>query len=180
MHPIHPAVALAALSLACAAPAVAQGMMAAPPPPLPAGTRAPAFTTKTLGGKALSLRDLRGKVVLLDYWATWCGPCRMATPTLLGLQQKFHGRGFSVVGMSMDQADTLAQVKPFVKAMHLTYPVTVGPAANARAQAAYHANALPSQYLIDKKGVVRWSQAGYSLDEGAKLNGMIQKLLAER
>ena len=122
MHSIRSAAALAALSLAFAVPASAQGMMAAPPPPLPAGTRAPAFTTKTLAGKTLSLRDLRGKVVLLDYWATWCGPCRMATPTLRGLQQKFHSRGFSVVGMSMDQADTLAQVKPFTKAMHLTYP----------------------------------------------------------
>ena len=180
MHPIRPAFALAAFSLACAAPAVAQEMMPAPPPPLPAGTRAPAFTTRTLAGKTLSLRDLRGKVVLLDYWATWCGPCRMATPTLRGLQQKFHSRGFSVIGMSMDQADTLAQVKPFARAMHLTYPVTVGPAANNRAQAAYHAVALPSQYLIDRKGVVRWSQVGYSLDEGVKLNGMIQKLLAKR
>ncbi len=180
MHSPRPFVALAALSLAWAVPAAAQQMMTAPPPPLPAGTRAPAFTTKTLAGKPLSLRDLRGKVVLLDYWATWCGPCRMATPTLRGLQQKFHGRGFSVVGMSMDQADTLAQVKPFVKAMHITYPVTVGLAANNRAQAAYHADALPSQYLIDKKGVVRWSQAGYSVDEGKELDGMIQRLLAER
>ena len=179
MHPIRLA-ALAALSLAWAVPAAAQEMVDAPPPPLAAGTRAPAFTTQTLGGKTLSLRDLRGKVVLLDYWATWCGPCRMATPTLRGLQQKFHSRGFSVVGMSMDQADTLAQVGPFVKAMHLTYPITVGPAANARAQAAYHAVALPSQYLIDKKGIVRWSQAGYSLNEGKQLGVLIQKLLAER
>ncbi len=180
MHLIRSAAAFAALALACAVPAAAQEMMTAPPPPLPAGTRAPAFTTTTLGGKSLSLRDLRGKVVLLDYWATWCGPCRMATPTLRGLQQRFHSRGFSVVGMSMDQADTVAQVRPFVKANHLTYPVTVGIAANARAQAAYHAVALPSQYLIDRKGVVRWSQTGYSLDEGVKLSGMIQKLLAER
>ena len=171
---------LGALLLAGAVPASAQGMMAAPPPPLPAGTRAPAFTTRTLAGKAFSLRDLRGKVVLLDYWATWCGPCRMATPTLRALQQKYHGRGFSVVGMSMDQADTLAQVAPFVKAMRITYPVTVGLAANARAQAAYHAVALPSQYLIDKKGVVRWSQGGYSLNEGQELGRLIQKLLAER
>ena len=98
--------ALGALLLAGAVPASAQGMMVAPPPPLAAGTRAPAFTTRTLGGKAFSLRGLRGKVVLLDYWATWCGPCRMATPTLRALQKKYHRRGFSVVGMSMDEADT--------------------------------------------------------------------------
>lgn len=180
MHLIRLAAALAALALASSVSAAAQGMMTAPPPPLPAGTRAPAFATRTLAGKPLSLASLRGKVVLLDYWATWCGPCRMATPTLRGLHQKFHARGFSVVGMSMDQADTAAQVAPFVRAMHMTYPVTLSLAANARAQSAYHANALPSQYLIDKKGIVRWSQMGYSVGEGQELTAMISKLLAER
>ncbi len=180
MHPIRLVATLAALALASSVPAAAQGMTALPPSPLPAGTRAPAFTTRTLGGRPLSLRDLRGKVVLLDYWATWCGPCRMATPTLRALHQQFHRRGFSVVGMSMDQADTSAQVGPFVRAMHLTYPITLSPAANARAQSAYHANALPSQYLIDKKGIVRWSQAGYSPNEGKELTALVQKLLAER
>jgi len=180
MHPIHLAVTLAGLLLASSVPTAAQEMMAAPPPPLPAGTRAPAFATRTLAGKPLSLRDLRGKVVLLDYWATWCGPCRMATPTLRALHQKFHQRGFSVVGMSMDQADTAAQVAPFVRAMHMTYPITLSLAANARAQFAYHANALPSQYLIDKQGIVRWSQVGYSLNEDKVLTALIPKLLAER
>lgn len=180
MHPIRLAAALVAFTLASSVPAAAQEMVAMPPPPLPAGTRAPAFSTRTLAGKPLSLASLRGKVVLLDYWATWCGPCRMATPTLRALHQKFHVRGFSVVGMSMDQADTMAHVKPFVAAMHITYPVTVALAGNARAQAAYHVNALPSQYLIDRNGVVRWSQAGYSLNEGQELTARISKLLAER
>ncbi len=180
MHPIRLAVSLVALALTPSLPAAAQELMAAPPPPLPAGTRAPAFSTRTLAGKPFSLAAMRGKVVLLDYWATWCGPCRMATPTLRALHRKFHMRGFSVVGMSMDQADTIAQVKPFVAAMHVTYPVTVGLAANARAQAAYHADVLPSQYLIDKKGIVRWSQVGYSLNEGRELTALISRLLAER
>ena len=180
MHPIRLAATLAFLALGTSVPAAAQDMVPAPPPPLPAGTRAPAFATRTLDGKPLSLRGLRGKVVLLDYWATWCGPCRMATPTLRALHRKFHRQGFSVVGMSMDQADTSAQVAPFVRAMHMTYPVTLSLAANARAQAAYHADALPSQYLIDKRGIVRWSQTGYSPDEGKVLTALIPGLLAER
>lgn len=180
MHPIRLAATLAALSLASSVPAAAQEMMVAPPPPLPAGTRAPAFTTRTLGGRPLSLRDLRGKVVLLDYWATWCAPCHMAIPTLRALHQKFHRRGFSVVGMSMDQADTAARVRPFVRARQITYPITLSLAANARAQSAYHANILPSQYLIDKKGIVRWSQVGYSPDDGKELTARISNLLAER
>ena len=175
-----PLILLAPFALCAAVPASAQGMMEASPPPLPAGTPAPAFTTTTLAGKPLSLRSLRGKVVLLDYWATWCGPCRMATPTMQALHKKFHSQGFTVVGMSVDASDTVAQVKPFVKAFGITYTVTASPAANGRAQYAYRANSIPSQYLIDKRGIVRWSQSGFAPGEGAELAQMIRRLLAEK
>ena len=184
MHPLRLAATLAAtlaaLSLASSLPAAAQEMMTAPPPPLPAGTRAPAFTTRTLAGKPLSLRSLRGKVVLLDYWATWCGPCRMATPVLQSLHTQFGKKGLAVVGMSLDDNGSVAQVKPFVAAMHISYPITVGPAANSAAAHAYRVHGIPSQYLIDKKGVVRWSQSGFSYAEGPELAGRIRGLLAEK
>ena len=165
----------------CSAPLSvrAQGMMAKPPP-MPAGTHAPAFSTTTIQGKPLSLASLRGKVVLLDYWATWCGPCRMATPTLQALHKQFARQGLRVVGLSVDQADSLAQVKPFVKAFGMTYLVSASPALNGRAAQAYHVNGIPSQYLIDKKGVVRWSQSGYSENEGKDLAVRIRGLLAEK
>lgn len=173
---------LAALSSAALSPPPvgAQDFSGAPPPPLAVGTRAPAFSTTTLGGKPLTLRSLRGHVVLLDYWATWCGPCRMATPTMQALNRQYARRGLRVVGMSVDQPDSLAQVKPFVRAMGMTYTVTASPQANGRAQAAYNARAIPAQYLIDKKGIVRWSQEGFSPGEGPQLAAKIRKLLAEK
>ena len=180
MHPIRFAVCAAALTSLSALPASAQGQMAMPPPPLPAGTRAPAFTTKTVNGRPLSLASVRGKVVLLDYWATWCGPCRMATPTLESLHKQFGAKGLTVVGMSVDDPSTVAQVKPFIKEMGVTYTITNSPHANYLAARAYHAAGIPSQYLIDRKGRVRWSQAGYSLNEGQELAVRIRKLLAER
>ena len=154
--------------------------MGAEPPPLPAGSRAPAFTTTTLQGKPLSLASLRGKVVLIDYWATWCGPCRMATPMLEALHKKFGRQGLRVVGISLDRADSVAQVKPFVKAYGMTYLISAAPALNGRAARDYRVNGIPSQYLIDKKGIVRWSQSGYSPDEGPDLAGRIRMLLAEK
>ncbi len=180
MRPANFMISLIALALLAGLPANAQQMSEALPPPLRAGTRAPAFSSLTLAGKPISLHRLRGKVVLLDFWATWCGPCRMSMPGLVSLHQTFHRRGFTVVGVSMDQSDTQAQVKPFVNARHLTYPIALSVAANARAQKAYHAEVLPSQYLIDRKGIVRWSQVGYSPSDRTELAGRIQKLLAEK
>ena len=149
-------------------------------PPLPVGSRAPAFATRTVGGKPLSLRSLRGKVVLLDFWATWCGPCRMATPTLQSLHRKFGRRGLEVVGLSIDDPRTLAQVKPFIKQAGVTYTMSAVPQANGKAARAYHANGIPSQDLIDQNGIVRWSQAGFSPTEETELSAMIAKLLAHR
>ncbi len=172
-----------AAALACALPAFAGKpvMMPAPPPPLPTGIHAPAFTTKTLQGKPLSLRSLRGKVVLLDYWATWCIPCRVATPTMERLHRQFGRRGLAVVGISLDAADTLAQVKPFIKRYGITYTIAVSPQQNMAVANAYHAaDVLPSQFLIDKKGIVRWCDAGYTLDEGRSLRRLIRRLLAEK
>lgn len=171
----------AALASALPLAASAQGMMqAAPPPPLPVGSHAPAFSTKTVQGKPLSLKSLRGKVVLLDYWATWCGPCQMATPTLQALHRKFGSQGLIVVGLSVDDPSTVAQVKPFIKHFGMTYLVSASPAMNGKAAAAYHADGIPSQYLIDKRGIVRWSQSGYSPAEGQELTIFIRKLLAEK
>ena len=104
----------------------------------------------------------------------------MATPTLESLHRQFGRQGLAVVGLSVDQADSIAQVKPFVKESGMTYLVSAVPQANARAQYAYNARGLPAQYLIDKKGVVRWSQMGFAPGEGTELAARIRKLLAEK
>jgi thiol-disulfide isomerase/thioredoxin len=166
--------ALLALSV-FAAPARAQDG-----PPLAPGTRAPAFQTTTLSGAPLSLRSLRGKVVLVDIWATWCGPCRMATPVLQGLHKAYAPHGLRVVGLSVDDDSTKDQVPQFVKYFGITYTVSASPEKNHRIAYLYRSEGIPSQYLIDKKGIVRWSQSGYSPDEGERLSNLIQKLLAEK
>ncbi len=169
----------AALALLPVSGALAQ-YETAPPPPLPAGTPAPNFATTTVGGKPLTLRSLRGKVVLLDYWATWCGPCQMATPTLESLSRRFGPKGLAVVGMSVDDSRSVGLIKPFMKHFGMTYTVTASPQQNGRAQYAYRVDGIPSQFLIDKKGIVRWSQSGFSPNEGQELAPMIKRLLAQK
>jgi len=187
------AFAFVGVLLAAAPLALAQSMVPAGPAPLAAGTAAPAFATRTVGGRPLTLKSLRGHVVLLDFWATWCGPCRMATPTLQSLHGKFAGRGLRVVGMSLDDASTRAGIPAFRRQFGVTYALAYAPQANLRTAMAYHTNqdpnspgtrldrpVPPSVFLIDRRGVVRWSQIGYSLDEGQILSRLIAKLLAEK
>jgi cytochrome c biogenesis protein CcmG/thiol:disulfide interchange protein DsbE len=166
--------ALAAALLLSAVPRVsAQAGM----PPLPIGSKAPAFITKTLSGQKLSLSSLRGHVVLLDYWATWCGPCRMATPTIEGLYREYARHGLRVVGLSVDAPNTVSQVPAAVRALHMTYLVSADPRVNALIAEHYNVTGIPAQFLIDKKGIIRWAEDGYSPMEGQELSAIIQKLL---
>lgn len=119
-------------------------------------------------------------LVLVDFWATWCGPCRMATPTLQALHRQYHQKGLQVVGISVDDPSTVALVPAFVKHFGITYAVAASPAANMRAAQSYNAASIPTQVLIDRRGVVRWAQSGFSYNEKEELGALIQKLLAEK
>ncbi|MBV9849200.1 MAG: TlpA family protein disulfide reductase [Armatimonadetes bacterium] len=143
------------------------------------GRAAPDFATETTQGKPISLRSLRGKVVLLDYWATWCVPCKMAMPTLESLHRRYVGQGLKVVGISVDDSDSVRAVPAVARALGVTYTLSASPDDNNRAQKAYGVQGIPSQFLIDKKGVIRWAQGGFSFSEKQELSALIQKLLAE-
>ena len=170
-------IAVAALTAALL-PALFLSAHAQDAPPLPTGSAAPAFTVKTLDGKPLALKALRGKVVLLDIWATWCPPCRAATPMLQSLHQKFGDKGLQVIGLSVDDESSVAQVPAFKKQFKVTYTLSTGAQTNQKVGQAYNAQGIPSVYLIDQKGVVRWSQSGYdSQGEERLLSQKIKELL---
>jgi len=140
---------------------------------------APNFKTHTLDGKELTLDSLRGKVVLLDFWATWCEPCRMTTPLLVSLQGQYQSQGLEVVGISTDDQTTSSQVPSVAKQEEINYTISANPSVNAGIALAYRADSLPTQYLIDKHGRIRWGQQGFSTDEQSVLPQVVQKLLAE-
>src|SRR5262249_4906221 len=103
----------------------------APAEPTSDTTLAPEFALPNLKGETVRLSDCRGQVVILDFWATWCGPCRMEIPHLKALVRKYGGRGLNVVSVSMDDAGAEV-VRPFVQQLEISYPVLIGDAYTAR------------------------------------------------
>jgi cytochrome c biogenesis protein CcmG/thiol:disulfide interchange protein DsbE len=113
--------------------------------------KAPEFVRKDLNGTSIDLKSLRGKVVLLDFWATWCAPCLLEMPDFGAWQNRYGARGFQVIGISMD--DEPAPVRRVVGKMKLNYPIAMG---DARLGSRYGGVlGLPLTYLIDRNGVVR-------------------------
>ena len=109
---------------------------------------APDFTLPLIDGGQLQLSSYRGKVVLLDFWATWCVPCREETPHFVELQQKYGGQGLQIIGVSMD--DSSDPVHTFYQQFHVNYPVVMG---TADVGAAYGGVlGLPIAFLIDREG----------------------------
>jgi peroxiredoxin len=125
---------------------------------------APDFQATTLDGKAIKLSDLRGKVVLLDFWATWCGPCIAELPNVKQAYEKYgKGGAFEIVGISLDQDPE--QVRRFVKSQQMPWPqIVLGPGNPVAKQ--YNVTAIPATFLIDRDGkVIAKDLRGKDLDQ---------------
>jgi peroxiredoxin len=117
---------------------------------------APDFTLPQLSGQPLTLSGYRGKVILLDFWATWCEPCRVETPFFVDLQGKYGSRGLQIIGVSMD--DTADPVQGFYQQFKMNYPVVMG---NAQIGEEYGGVlGLPIAFLIDRDGRIRSKHMG--------------------
>jgi len=141
---------------------------------LSANTQAPPFTLKDLSGKTVSLSDYKGKPVLLDFWATWCGPCMISTPVIQRLYEKYKADGFTVLGLNMD--DDPAPVYAFVKRFAVTYPVLY--ASNSPAASDYGLEGLPLFILVDQQGRMVQRYSGFGLQVIESLDEEVGRLVA--
>ena len=124
---------------------------AAPAPENLLNKKAPDFALTDLSGQSLTLARFRGKVVLLNFWATWCAPCQVEMPVFAAWQQQFGPQGFEIIGISMD--DSAAPVQRLVSRLKLNYPIAMG---DERLGARYGGVlGLPLTFLIDRNGIVR-------------------------
>jgi peroxiredoxin len=114
-------------------------------------TAAADFTLKDENGATVKLSDYRGKVVLLNFWATWCGPCGIEIPWFVEFEQKYKSQGFAVLGVSMDE-DGWKAVKPFVAERKINYRILLGD--DSMAQMYGGLDSLPTSFVIDREGKV--------------------------
>lgn len=119
-------------------------------PPIP-GNPAPAFSLKDTEGKTVSLKDYRGKVVLLNIWATWCKPCRDELPSMELLYRKLKDQGFIILAISIDKNPDI--VKPFAEKLGLSFPILLDP--KEKASRLYRITGIPESFIIDRDGIIR-------------------------
>ena len=149
------------LSARCEAPAVGQ----------PAAD----FALRALAGANVRLSEHRGEVVLINFWATWCGPCRQEMPLLDELYAKYQRAGFTLLGVNIDA--TAAQAGEMAHALKVTYPVLIDD--RQEVSRSYHVGTMPMTVLIDRQGVVRYVSEGYKPGFEKRYAEWLRELLNE-
>jgi peroxiredoxin len=143
------------------------------------GNPAPEFAVKAVAGPkgTVSLKSLRGKVVLVDFWGTFCEPCKKSFPKLQDLSTKYAASGLRIVGISEDEADDKEKIPGFADTYGAKF--TLGWDEDKSIARAYKPETMPSSFLIDKKGVIRFAHVGYHDGEEAKVEREVKELLEQ-
>jgi peroxiredoxin len=155
---------------------------AAPPDILPVAGRhsvklgepAPNFQLRDLQGRLVALSDMRGKVVMVNFWATWCGPCRVEMPAMEQLYQTFSRKDFEILAVSTD-AEGVSVTRPFQKENRLTFPILHD--ADYRVGLTYGARSLPMTFMVDRQGIVRHQIFGARDWGAAEAHQLVQMLM---
>ncbi len=140
------------------------------------GQPAPGYTARVLSGPAISLDSLRGDVVLLNVWATWCKPCRQEIPALDSLYREFSPQGLRVVGVSIDLEGEEQRIADFAKELGASYALWHDPDDNV--SSTFLAIGVPATFLIDRAGVLRWRHHGPVTYADTALNAALATALA--
>ena len=149
------------------------------------GKAAPDFTLEDLNGKKLSLADYKGKALLINFWATWCAPCKIETPWLVELRNQYAPQGFEIIAISMDDLDhddaeklstEKKEIAHFVQQMKMPYPVLIGGDSISKPYGGL--DDLPTSFFVDRNGTVVSAQLG--LTSKAEIEAKIKKSLGEQ
>ena len=139
------------------------------------GAPAPLYRTVSIDGDSVSLEAQRGKVVLLNIWATWCHPCRAEIPELRAIYTKYKDRGVELIGVSVDADGDDEPLRAFMREFEMTYPIWRDP--DERVSAQFLVLGVPATFLIDRKGILRWKKTGPIQPADTSLVAAIERAL---
>jgi peroxiredoxin len=136
---------------------------------------APAFTLTDLAGAQAGLAKYKGNVVMVNFWATWCGPCQQEMPLLDAMYKKYKMAGFTLIGVNVDKE--APPVKALLERKPVTFPVLLDPANSV--SKAYHVDEMPSTVIVDRKGQIRYVHRGYRPGDENEYQDKIRQLIKE-
>jgi len=157
------------LSLAAAAP---QALLAASVGP---GSSAPAFQLPAAAGNAVGMDDLKGQVVLINFWASWCGPCRQEMPILEQMYRKYKTAGFTLLGVNVEPKS--GDAVGFLKSTPVSFPILFD--TQSKVSTLYEVSGMPSTVIVDRKGKVRYIHHGYKPGDESEYMDQIRTLMRE-
>ena len=137
--------------------------------------KAPNFTLKSRSGKNIKLSELRGQVVMLNFWASWCGPCRKEMPLLEKIYKKYKRLGFTLLGVNVEENSAAA--KKYLKEVKVSFPILFD--TTNKTSKLYDVSAMPTTILIDRNGKQRFLHKGYKAGYENDYRKQIKKLLRE-
>lgn len=141
------------------------------------GFLAPDFTLDTLDGSKITLSELRGKIVVINLWATWCPPCRAETPALEKAYEQYKDSGVVILGVNLTNQDSLSDVKAFIQEFKLTYPILLDRDGSVN-NTLYQIKGLPSTFFVNREGIIRTVVVGGPMSE-TFIRSKIEALLKE-
>ncbi len=143
------------------------------------GNPAPDFAVQSLKNRSgtLALGDFRGKVVLIDFWGTFCTPCKKSFPKLQGLQAKYGASGLAILGISEDEADSKDGISAFANSYGAKFALAWDE--DHSIARSYGPEGMPSSYLVDRKGILRFAHVGYHEGDETEVEREIKELLAQ-
>jgi peroxiredoxin len=136
---------------------------------------APAFTLTDLSGVSTALSQYKGQVVMVNFWATWCGPCQQEMPLLDQMYKKFKPAGFTLIGVNVDK--DAPPVKDLLARKPVSFPVLLDPTNGV--SKAYHLDEMPSSVIIDRNGTIRYVHRGYKPGDENEYQDRIRQLIRE-
>ncbi|MCC7463704.1 MAG: TlpA family protein disulfide reductase [Gammaproteobacteria bacterium] len=143
--------------------------------PLTTGTAAPAFQLATAGGGAVDLAGLKGKVVMINFWASWCGPCRKEMPILEQLHRQYRSKGLALLGVNVEPDSRAAM--DWLKATPVSFPILFD--ADSRVSKLYQVAGMPNTVILDRRGTVRYIHRGYQAGVENEYLDQIRQLIRE-